>query len=225
LESGLPPFHGAALIFVMFTNSTFGIHNHGQIEVICGCMFSGKTEGLITQIRRAEIARLRYQVFKPEIDTRYSINEVASHNKSKFPAINVSKAEEIYTHVEPYTQVVGVDEAQFFDDKIVEVCSRLAESGRRVIVAGLDTDWRGLPFGPMPQLLAVADIIHKQYAICVVCGAPATRTQRTVSTHEQFLLGSTDSYEARCRKHFDPALSLRINQTKSLDLNDVLHQT
>ncbi|MCB0349987.1 MAG: thymidine kinase [Bdellovibrionales bacterium] len=209
----------------MFGLSNFGFHNHGQIEVICGCMFSGKTEGLITQLRRAEIAKLRFQVFKPEVDTRYSTDEVASHNKSRFPAINVTKAEDIYSHIEPYTQVVGIDEAQFFDIKIVEVAGKLAESGRRVIVAGLDTDWKGQPFGPMPQLLAVADAIHKQYAICVVCGAPATRTQRTVSTDEQFLLGSTDAYEARCRKHFDPELSLRIKQTKSLDLNPVLHET
>jgi thymidine kinase len=184
--------------------------NNGLVELICGCMFSGKTEALITQIRRAEIARLRFQVFKPEIDTRYSHDEVASHNQSRFPATNVKTAKDIYKHVEPYTQVVGIDEAQFFDNEIVTVAQKLAESGRRVIVAGLDTDWRGLPFGPMPQLLAIADVIHKQYAICVVCGTSATRTQRTVSAQGQFLLGSTDSYEARCRKHFDPDLSLRL---------------
>lgn len=209
----------------MFGHPAFGFHSHGQIEVICGCMFSGKTEGLITQLRRAEIARLRFQVFKPKVDTRYSVNEVASHDKSRFPATNVNAAEDIYSHVEPYTQVIGIDEAQFFDQKIVDVAAKLAESGRRVIVAGLDTDWRGEPFGPMPQLLAVADIIHKQYAICVVCGAPATRTQRTVSTEEQFLLGSTESYEARCRKHFDPELSIRIKQPKSLDLNSILQES
>lgn len=196
----------------MFQNSNFNIYSHGQIELICGCMFSGKTEALITQLRRAEIARLRFQVFKPEVDVRYSVDEVASHNKSRFPAINISKARDLYQHVEPYTQIVGIDEAQFFDDEIVDVAQKLADSGRRVVVAGLDTDWRGEPFGPMPKLLAIADVIHKQYAICVVCGAPATRTQRIVNAKEQFLLGSTDSYEARCRKHFDPELSLRLSK-------------
>ncbi len=199
----------------MFQNTNFNIYSHGQIEVICGCMFSGKTEALITQIRRAEIARLRFQVFKPEVDVRYSANEVASHNKARFPATNVQRAKDLYSLVEPYTQVVGVDEAQFFDQDIVEVVAKLAESGRRVIVAGLDTDWKADPFGPMPQLLAVADVIHKQYAICVVCGAPATRTQRIVGAKEQFLLGSTDSYEARCRRHFDAELSLRLTQNRA----------
>ena len=194
----------------MFEYPALGFHRYGQIEVICGCMFSGKTEALITQIRRAEIAKLRFQVFKPEIDTRYSNNEVASHNKSKFPAVNIRHPMEILDLVAPYTEVVGIDEAQFFDQQIVDVAAKLAESGRRVILAGLDTDWQGRPFGPMPELLAVADVIRKQYAICVVCGAPATRTQRIVAAESQFLLGSTDSYEARCRKHFDATLSLRL---------------
>ncbi len=197
----------------MVDYSAMGLHRHGQIEVICGCMFSGKTEALITQIRRAEIARLRFQVFKPEIDTRYSTDSVASHNKSKFPAVNVKSAREIMAKVAPFTEVVGIDEVQFFDDEIVKVATELASSGRRVLVAGLDTDWKGLPFGPMPQLLAVADAIHKQYAICMVCGAPATRTQRIVPTESQFLLGSTDSYEARCRRHFDPEFVTRIKMT------------
>lgn len=191
-----------------------GLSNNGYIEVICGCMFSGKTEALITQIRRAEIARLRFQVFKPEVDTRYAVREVASHDQSRFPALNVRKATDIYKHIEPYTQVVGIDEVQFFDNDITRVATKLAESGRRVILAGLDTDWKGEPFGPMPQLLAVADVIRKQYAICVVCGAPATRTQRIVSASEQFLLGSQDSYEARCRMHFDPDLSVRMARLK-----------
>ena len=209
----------------MFEQSQLGFHHHGQIEVICGCMFSGKTEGLITQLRRAEIARLRFQVFKPTVDTRYSETEVASHNKNRFPATNVAKASEILKYVEPYTQIVGIDEAQFFDAEVVDVAVTLAGSGRRVIVAGLDTDWQGKPFGPMPELLAVADVIHKQYAICVVCGAPATRTQRLVSAQEQFLLGSTDSYEARCRRHFDPNLSLRLKPTKTLDFSGVFNET
>ncbi len=189
-----------------------GVLRHGQIEVICGCMFSGKTEALITQIRRAQIARLRFQVFKPVVDTRYSIDAVASHDRSEFPAVNVKSAEEILRLVEPFTEVVGIDECQFFGGEIADVATALASSGRRVIVAGLDTDWKGEPFGPMPNLLAIADIIHKQYAICVVCGAPATRTQRIVGADGQFLLGSTDSYEARCRKHFDPTFAERLKQ-------------
>lgn len=196
----------------MFDPTSYGLQHQGKIEVICGCMFSGKTEALITQLRRAEIARLRFQVFKPTVDTRYSIDEVASHNQSRFPATNVQESREIYKHLEPYTQVVGIDEAQFFDSDITQVATKLAGSGRRVIVAGLDTDWQGLPFGPMPSLLAVADVIHKQYAICVICGASAIRTQRIVSADSQFLLGSTDSYEARCRMHFDPGLSLRLSK-------------
>jgi thymidine kinase len=199
----------------MFGYPALGFHRHGQIEVISGCMFSGKTEALITQIRRAEIAKLRFQVFKPEIDTRYAVHEVASHNKSRFPAQNVRHSLEILNLVAPFTEVIGIDEAQFFDDEIITVATQLAEAGRRVVLAGLDTDWQGKPFGPMPQLLALADVIHKQYAICVVCGAPATRTQRIVAADSQFLLGSTDSYEARCRKHFDPTLSLRMKNVDS----------
>jgi thymidine kinase len=183
----------------------------GFVEVICGCMFSGKTEELITQIRRSEIARLRFQVFKPIIDTRYAADAVASHNKSKFPAINVKNSREILRLVEPFTDVIGIDEAQFFDEELPAIAEALANEGRRVIVAGLDTDWRGQPFGPMPELIAKADIVRKQYAICMVCGASATRTQRLVPHEGQFLLGSTDSYEARCRRHFDPELSVRLD--------------
>jgi thymidine kinase len=199
----------------MVEYSSSGLHRHGQIEVICGCMFSGKTEALITQIRRAEIARLRFQVFKPEIDTRYSVDSVASHNKSKSPAVGVKTAREILNHVKPFTEVVGIDEAQFFDPEIAGVATELAASGRRVLLAGLDTDWRGQPFGSMPQLLAIADVIHKQYAICMVCGAHATRTQRIVPADTQFLLGSTDAYEARCRRHFDPEFVTRIREAQT----------
>lgn len=185
----------------------------GSLEVISGCMFSGKTEELITQIRRAEFARLRYQVFKPEVDTRYADEAVASHNKNQFPAIPVKLAADILKYLDANTEVVGIDEAQFFDESIIKVAEHLANEGRRVICAGLDTDWKGDPFGPMPRLLAKADVIRKQYAICVVCGAAATRTQRLVAQDQQFLLGSTDSYEARCRKHFDPELSLRLQHS------------
>ena len=200
----------------------------GLIEVISGCMFSGKTEALITQLRRAEIAKLRFQVFKPVVDTRYAVHEVASHNKSRFPAINVASAVEILRKVDANTEVIGIDEAQFFDDEIVRVAQLLADAGKRVIVAGLDTDWKGEPFGPMPRILAVAEVIHKQYAICMACGSPATRTQRMVPAQEQFLLGSTDSYEARCRRHFDPELSLRlpqVNQASQATQNSEITET
>jgi thymidine kinase len=196
----------------------------GQLEVICGCMFSGKTEALITQIRRAEFARLRFQVFKPVVDTRYSKTDVASHDNSKFPAEQIRDAREILHLVKPYTDIVGVDEVQFLDESIVEIAEILANQGRRVILAGLDTDWQGKPFGPMPQLLAKADAIHKQYAICVVCGAPATKTQRLVPTQSQFLLGSNDSYEARCRQHFDPELPIRMAQSMNKNLDFVSEQ-
>lgn len=197
----------------MFEGHSAIFSRPGTLEVICGCMFSGKTEELITQVRRADIARLRFQVFKPTVDTRYETDAVASHDKNKFPAINVKTARDILRLVEPHTEVVGIDEAQFFDAGIVEVAELLANEGRRVIVAGLDTDWRGEPFGSMPILIAKADIVRKQYAICMVCGAPATRTQRLVASHQQFLLGSTDSYEARCRRHFDADLSVRLTKT------------
>lgn len=203
----------------MFDGHSALFSRPGILEVICGCMFSGKTEELITQIRRAEIARLRFQVFKPLIDTRYDNDAVASHDDSKSPATNVSKAYEILEHLDQNIEVVGIDEAQFFDDLIVEVAEKLANEGRRVIVAGLDTDWKGEAFGPMPRMIAKADIVRKQYAICMVCGAPATRTQRMVSADEQFLLGSTDSYEARCRKHFDPTLSLRMQNNLQKETN------
>lgn len=192
----------------------------GLIEVICGCMFSGKTEALIAQIKRAEIARLRFQVFKPQIDTRYDKDSVSSHNENRFPAVNISTSEDILNHVNTNTDVVGIDEAQFFDEGILSVAHRLAESGKRVIVAGLDTDWRGLPFGPMPKLLAVADVIRKQYAICMVCGDEATRTQRMVAETDQFLLGSQNAYEARCRKHFDPNLSIRLGKAQKTLTNE-----
>lgn len=205
-------------------DSQFFYTRPGALEVISGCMFSGKTEELITQIRRAEIARLRFQVFKPKVDTRYADEAVASHDKNHSPAIPVANAIDILKLVDANSEVIGIDEVQFFDEQIVKVAEHLANEGRRVICAGLDTDWRGEPFGPMPQLLARADIIRKQYAICVVCGASATRTQRLVAQEQQFLLGSTDSYEARCRKHFDPDLSVRMKQSTMVE-NDKLQDT
>lgn len=183
--------------------------DQGWIEVISGCMFSGKTEELIRQIRRAHIAQQKTQIFKPVIDDRYSKSDVASHDQSHWPALPINRAREILRLLEPETLNVAIDEGQFFDDDLVEVATSLADQGKRVIIAGLDTDWRGRPFGPMPQLLALAEVIRKQYAICKICGAPATRTQRLISDSEAILVGSTESYEARCRTHFDPDLALR----------------
>lgn len=169
-------------------------------------MFSGKTEELIKQVRRAHIAKQRTQTFKPRIDSRYSERDVASHDQNRASAFPVSDSRELESLVNPATVVVAIDEAQFFDAGIVDVATRLAENGKRVVIAGLDTDWRGRPFGPMPQLMAVAEVVRKQHAICRVCGAPATRTQRLVPAVEDILVGSTEAYEARCRRHFDPEL-------------------
>lgn len=188
----------------------------GHIEVICGCMYSGKTEELIRQIRRCEFAKQTYMTFKPKVDSRYSKEDIVSHNQDAIGSIVIEKAIDIYRHIDHTTRVIGIDEAQFFDDEIVDVATKLAKHGRRVIVAGLDTDWQGLPFGPMPQLLAVAEIIKKQYAICVQCGEPATRTQRLVADQKEVLVGSFKMYEARCRDHFDPDLSLRLAPTPTL---------
>ena len=170
-------------------------------------MYSGKTEELIRQIRRCEYARQNYITFKPRVDSRYSDDDIVSHNKDAIDSIVIDKATDIYEYITHETQVVGIDEAQFFDDEVVAVATKLADNGRRVILAGLDTDWQGKPFGPMPELLAVADVIRKQYAICVQCGEAATRTQRLVKNEDEVLVGSFKMYEARCREHFDPNIA------------------
>ncbi len=175
----------------------------GWIEVIAGCMFSGKTEELIRRIRRAEIARQEVAIFKPRIDTRYSNDHIVSHSELKIPSTVVDRPEEILKAVGS-AQVVGIDEAQFFDMSIVDVVEQLANDGKRVIIAGLDQDYRGKPFEPIPQLLAVAEYITKTLAICVVCGNPADRTQRTTDASERVLVGAKDTYEARCRMCFKP---------------------
>jgi thymidine kinase len=177
--------------------------NLGWIEVICGSMFSGKSEELIRRLRRAQIARQRVQIFKPKIDTRFSDDHISSHSDMKMKSELVTCAQEIMAAVDSRTQVVGIDEAQFFDSELVSVCNRLADMGKRVIIAGLDQDYRGRPFDPMPQLLSIAEYITKTLAICVRCGAPANRTQRTVNNAERVLVGATDSYEARCRLCFE----------------------
>lgn len=175
----------------------------GWIEVICGSMFSGKTEELIRRLRRAQIARQKVAIFKPLIDVRYSEDHIVSHNQQKIPSIAVEKAEDILGHVGG-AQVLGIDEAQFFDNSLVIVCRQLAKAGRRVIVAGLDKDYRGEPFEPIPQLLCEAEYITKTLAICMKCGNPASYTQRISNSSERVLLGATDTYEARCRNCFEP---------------------
>lgn len=172
----------------------------GHIEVICGSMFSGKTEELIRRIRRAEIARQRVKVFKPKIDNRYSEFEIVSHNEQSYPSDVVQDADEI-PEKSFDVEVIGIDEAQFFDNNLISVCQNLADSGKRVIVAGLDQDYRAMPFEPMPQLLSIAEYITKTLAVCVICGTPANRTQRITASGEQILVGAKNHYEARCRIH------------------------
>ncbi len=173
----------------------------GWIEVICGSMYSGKTEELIRRLRLARIARKSVQVFKPELDTRYSSTGIVSHNEQSLGSLVVARARQI-TELAGDAEVIGVDEAQFFDDELVPVCEELARAGRRVVAAGLDKDWRGEPFGLMPRLMAVAEFVTKQHAICVICGNPANFSQRKTLAREQVLLGAGDVYEARCRHCF-----------------------
>ncbi len=177
--------------------------NTGWIEVIVGCMFSGKTEELIRRMRRAEIARQQIAIFKPVIDDRFSDNHIVSHSEAKLQSTPVQTSADVL-RLDVDAQVVGIDEGQFFDMGIVEVAETLANQGKRVIIAGLDQDYRGKPFEPMPQLLAVAEYITKTLAICVVCGNPADRTQRTTPSHERVLVGAKDAYEARCRRCYIP---------------------
>jgi thymidine kinase len=180
--------------------------NLGWIEVICGSMFSGKSEELIRRLRRAQIARQRVQIFKPKVDNRFSEDHIVSHSEMKIKSQLVTQPREILELLDGRTQVIGIDEGQFFDMDLVYVCNKLADTGKRVIVAGLDQDYRGKPFDPMPQLLAIAEYITKTLAICVRCGAPANRTQRLVDNTDRLLVGATDAYEARCRLCFEPPL-------------------
>lgn len=175
----------------------------GWIEVITGCMFSGKTEELIRRVRRAQYARQSVVVFKPDLDRRYSDDSVDSHSGLRLRSFRVKVAEEIVPLVAD-AQVIAIDEAQFFDASLVKVAEDLANGGRRVVVAGLDMDYLGRPFDPMPQLLAVSEYIQKMLAICVVCGNPADRSQRIVKRDARVLVGETDAYEARCRLHWNP---------------------
>jgi thymidine kinase len=182
-------------------------YDGGWVELICGSMFSGKTEELIRRIVRAEIARQKVQVFKPAVDNRYAVNKVNSHSGKYFEATPVQTAPEIIGLLQPDVDVVAIDEVQFFDWSVAELCERLANEGRRVILAGLDTDFRGEPFGPMPLLMAQAEMVDKLHAICMVCGALASRTQRLIdgrpANYEDpvIMVGASEVYEARCRRH------------------------
>jgi len=179
----------------------------GWLEVITGSMFSGKSEELIRRLRRAQIARQRVQIFKPIVDDRFSRDHIVSHSDMRIASQNVASSEELVRLVEADTEVVGVDEGQFFDLNLPAACNTLADGGKRVIVAGLDQDFLGRPFEPMPQLLAIAEYITKTLAICVICGDPANHTQRLVASSDRVLVGASGLYEARCRHCFDPTLS------------------
>ncbi|HEX8891298.1 MAG TPA: thymidine kinase [Pyrinomonadaceae bacterium] len=176
----------------------------GWIEVIAGSMFSGKSEELIRRLRRAKIARQKVQVFKPRIDVRYSHDHIVSHSEMRHESSTVETAAELLSKVEKETEVVGIDEGQFFDNDLVEVANELAGRGMRVIIAGLDQDYTGKPFEPMPQLLAIAEYITKTHAICVRCGQPANYSQRTFDSEERVAVGAGGMYEARCRRCFVP---------------------
>jgi len=182
----------------MSTDPHLGTQNLGWIEVITGCMFSGKTEELIRRIQRVKIARQPYIIFRPKIDDRYSTSHLVSHNQNKMEAQLISQPKEIFDFSEDY-KVIGIDECQFFDNTIVSVCNTLANQGKRIICAGLDQDYQGIPFESIAQLLATAEYITKTLAICVVCGNPANKTQRKNTNTERVLIGSSEYYEARCR--------------------------
>ncbi len=184
-------------------------HTHGSIEVVCGSMFSGKTDELIRRLVRATIAKQKVQVFKPAIDVRYAVEKVTSHAGSNFDAMPVVTSKDILTKLEKDTTVVGIDEAQFFDADVVQVAQQLVARCIRVLVAGLDTDFRGEPFGPMPILMSIAEHVDKLHAICMVCGGEAARTQRLVNGKPAryddpvVIVGASEMYEARCRLHHE----------------------
>lgn len=180
----------------------------GWIEVVCGPMFSGKTEELIRRVKLSLIAKQRVQVFKPLLDNRYADEYIISHSEQKVVCTPVKSASDILGLVRDNTRIVGIDEAQFFDDAIVDVCEKLANRGIRVIVTGLDQDFTGKPFGKMPELMAVAESVLKLKAVCMVCGGEATKSQRLIRANEQIVVGSGETYEARCRACHDPDLSL-----------------
>ena len=181
-----------------------GIRNAGWIEVVVGSMFSGKTEELIRRLNRAHIAQQKVQAFKPAIDDRYDAVQIASHGGRTLMAQAIDNLAELTENLDEDVQVVGIDEGQFLGPGLVELCEGLANSGKRVVVAGLDQDWKGQPFEPMDRLMAVSESVTKVLAICMVCGNPANRSQRVVTGNDLFQVGAAEAYEARCRRHFDP---------------------
>ena len=182
-----------------------GVEGHprtGWVEIITGSMFSGKTEELIRRLKRAQIAKQKVTIFKPKLDNRYDETKIVSHSQSEIQSIVIEHPKEILEHA-IFAQVIGIDEAQFFSDDIIEIVDKLANSGKRVVIAGLDKDFRCIPFGPMPALLAKAEYVSKMLAICVRCGAPANYTQRMIANKDQVVIGALESYEARCRHCYE----------------------
>lgn len=185
------------------------VNHHGWVEVVCGSMFSGKSEELIRRVRRAQYAKQKIAVFKPKIDNRYSDEAVVSHNGTSVNAIPIAQSTDIFKYIESDEDVIAIDEVQFFDDEIIKVIQHLADSGHRVIAAGLDQDFRGEPFGQMPAIMAIAESVTKLQAVCTVCGNPASRTQRLINGKPAsyddpiILVGASESYEARCRHHHE----------------------
>lgn len=193
----------------------------GWLEVICGPMFSGKSEELIRRLRRAAATRKQVQVFKPAIDKRYSDDEIVSHANVRMRSEPVDSAQEILERLDPKTQVVGIDEANFFSPELATAASRLADRGKQVIIAGLDTDYLGRPFVPIPELVVLSKSATKMLAICARCGVPAQQTQRLVESEELILVGAVDCYEARCRKCFEPGMAGSGSLTSSRQIKNI----
>lgn len=195
---------------------------HGWVEVICGSMFSGKSEELIRRVRRTQFAKQNIVVFKPKLDNRYSDEEVVSHNGTSLNAIPISRSSEIFNHINTDVDVIAIDEVQFFDTEIVKVVGHLADSGYRVITAGLDQDFRGEPFGEMPALMAIAELVTKLQAVCAVCGSPASRTQRLINGQPAsyddpiILVGASEAYEPRCRHHHEVPKTPNVYKKKNV---------
>ncbi len=199
--------HGEHLTFA-FALSGGAVPRVGCIEVVCGSMFSGKTEELLRRVKRARLAKQRAVIFKPKIDNRYDEVKVVTHEGFGADSIPVSSASELLERVPPDTAVVGIDEVQFFGEEVVAVAEKLADRGVRVICAGLDQDYRGVPFGPVPRLMAVAEYVTKLHAVCTRCGAQASRSQRLVAAEGQLFVGGAAAYEARCRRCFVPGVAV-----------------